>query len=99
MPELPDVEGFRRVLAAHAVGRPIRRVDVRDAGVLRGVSPRRLSDALRGRRFGTPQRHGKWLVTPIERTGAAVLLHFGMTGALHWADPEQEPHRLDRVTI
>jgi hypothetical protein len=28
VPELPDVEGFRRVFAAHAVQRPIRRVDV-----------------------------------------------------------------------
>jgi hypothetical protein len=28
VPELPDVEGFRRVLSDHAVSRRIRRVDV-----------------------------------------------------------------------
>jgi formamidopyrimidine-DNA glycosylase len=27
VPELPDVEGFRRVLAEHAVGRRIERVE------------------------------------------------------------------------
>jgi formamidopyrimidine-DNA glycosylase len=42
MPELPDVEGFRRVLDGHAVDRPITQVDVADAGVLRDVSARGL---------------------------------------------------------
>jgi formamidopyrimidine-DNA glycosylase len=62
LPELPDVEGFRRVLARHAVGKPIRRVEVRDRGVLRGTSAPQLARALRLRRFRRPERHGKWLV-------------------------------------
>jgi formamidopyrimidine-DNA glycosylase len=97
VPELPDVEGFRRVLAAHAVGRPIQRVDVLDAGILRDVTARRLSDTLRGRRFGQPRRHGKWLITPTGND--TMLLHFGMTGSLYWADPGQDRHRHDRVTF
>jgi hypothetical protein len=32
VPELPDVEGFRRELARSLPGRRVRRVDVRDAG-------------------------------------------------------------------
>ena len=113
MPELPDVEGFRRVLSEHAVGSRIERVEVLDAGVLRGVSVRSLRDSLRGRRFGTPRRHGKWLIAPLldSRSKAsrssdapAVMLHFGMTGALEWArqhddDPAQERHRHDRVVF
>ncbi|MEU3935822.1 DNA-formamidopyrimidine glycosylase family protein [Streptomyces sp. NPDC029044] len=80
MPELPDVEGFRQVLQACAKGRVIRRVDVRDPGVLHGIDAGGLRDALEGRRFGTPQRHGKWL---LARTGGPTLvLHFGMTGLL-----------------
>jgi formamidopyrimidine-DNA glycosylase len=38
MPELPDVEGFRRVLMSHAVGLPIEHVDVQDEGVLHDVT-------------------------------------------------------------
>jgi len=98
MPELPDVEGYRRVLAAHAIGCPIERVDVRDAGVLREVTPRRLTEALRGRRFARPWRHGKWLVAPVD-DGGAVLLHFGMTGSLTWAEPGEDRHRHDRVVF
>jgi formamidopyrimidine-DNA glycosylase len=94
MPELPDVEGFRRVLDEHT-GEPIESVRVYDAGVLRGVSARRLGDALRGHRFEHPRRHGKWLLAPAE--GPVLMLHFGMTGSLSW-HPEGEPrHRHDRV--
>jgi formamidopyrimidine-DNA glycosylase len=95
MPELPDVEGFRKVLESCAKGRVIRRVDVRDTGVLHGVSGRRLRDALEGRRFTWAERHGKWL---LARTGGpTVMLHFGMTGQLLCARPDDavEPH--DRV--
>ncbi|MFF8906202.1 Fpg/Nei family DNA glycosylase [Streptomyces olivaceoviridis] len=96
MPELPDVEGFRRVLDTCATGRVIHRVVVRDAGVLHGVGPRGLRDALEGRRLTEPERHGKWLLAHTG-DGPTVLLHFGMTGRLLCGDPDDavEPH--DRV--
>ncbi|MFJ5730296.1 Fpg/Nei family DNA glycosylase [Streptomyces paradoxus] len=95
MPELPDVEGFRQVLESCAKGRLIRRVDVRDAGVLHGVDARGLRDALEGRRFGAPQRHGKWL---LARTGGPTLvLHFGMTGRLVCGQDDDPVEAHDRV--
>lgn len=94
MPELPDVEGFRRVLSEHT-GKPIRAVRVRDPGVLRGISARRLAGALRGHRFERPRRHGKWLIAPAGEP--VLLLHFGMTGSLSWHSPGEPWHRHDRV--
>ncbi|HEU5158579.1 MAG TPA: DNA-formamidopyrimidine glycosylase family protein [Streptosporangiaceae bacterium] len=96
MPELPDVEGFRRVLAEHAKGERVERVRVRDAGVVRATSPRRFDRAVRGHRFGSPRRHGKWLIAPTDG-GPTVLLHFGMTGSLSWHDGREPEHRHDRV--
>ncbi|MCT7354756.1 Fpg/Nei family DNA glycosylase [Streptomyces sp. 15-116A] len=97
MPELPDVEGFRKVLESCARGRVVRRVDVRDAGVLHAVSARRLSEALEGRRFTGTQRHGKWL---LARTGGPLLaLHFGMTGRLVCSDAEDALDAHDRVVF
>ncbi|MFD5947722.1 Fpg/Nei family DNA glycosylase [Streptomyces collinus] len=95
MPELPDVEGFRQVLRSCAKGRVIRRVDVRDPGVLHGVDAGGLRDALEGRRFGAPQRHGKWL---LARTGGPTLvLHFGMTGRLVCGQTDDPVEAHDRI--
>ncbi|NIJ11298.1 formamidopyrimidine-DNA glycosylase [Saccharomonospora amisosensis] len=99
MPELPDVEGFGRVLAEHALSAPVRDVEVLDEQVLRDVQPRRLRDSVRGHRFGRPWRHGKWLVVPVRDEQPSLLLHFGMTGSLEWAQPQQPRHRHDRVVF
>lgn len=96
MPELPDVEGFRRVLAEHAVGRRIERVDVLDDQVLRGITAWRLAEQLCGRQFGEPSHLGKWLIVPV-RAGPVLLAHFGMTGSLLWTPGGAQRHRHDRV--
>lgn len=97
MPELPDVEGFRAVLAEHGTGRRVEDVEVADAGVLRGVEAPSLRQSLRGRRLGEPGRHGKWLIAPTD--GPAPLMHFGMTGLLHWDAPGEPRHRHNRVVL
>ncbi|MGW7363228.1 Fpg/Nei family DNA glycosylase [Streptomyces sp. NPDC054841] len=98
MPELPDVEGFRKVLSTCGRGRRVTNVDIRDAGVLRGVTARRLRKEMEGARFGKPWRHGKWLIAPTDG-GPTLVWHFGMTGALLCASVEDplDPH--DRVVL
>lgn len=97
MPELPDVEGFRRQLARRLPGRRVRRVDVPDAGVLRNTTAAKLSRRLAGRRFGQPRRHGKWLILPTD--GPALVVHSGMTGHPHYAPGGNDVERLDRVVV
>lgn len=97
MPELPDVEGFRRVLVACVEGRRVERVEVIDPGVLHDVSGAQLRRRLKGRRVTGVRRHGKWLLLDAE--GTVLALHFGMTGELvccHTGDPRE---RHDRVVI
>ena len=95
MPELPEVEHDRRVLAEQAAGRLIERTVTTDPGILRNASPTALDRALRGHRFEEPERHGEWLLAWT--TGPAVLIHFGMTGDLIPADGREGRHRHDRV--
>jgi formamidopyrimidine-DNA glycosylase len=97
MPELPDVEGFRRVLAEHAAGRRIERVEVRDPAVLRNARPEPMARSLRGRRFREPERRGKWLLAHTD--GPTVLFHFGMSGALLAPAQGEERHRHDRIVF
>jgi formamidopyrimidine-DNA glycosylase len=84
------------VLARHT-GR-IRRVEVRDKGVLHGANAARFARALRGRRFLPPRRHGKWLIARTDGR-AIVLFHFGMTGALHWRAAGEAAAPYDRVVF
>ena len=89
------MEGFRRTLRRHGVGKLIQRVDVRDSGVVRNVTAARLRHSLTGRRFRLPDRKGKWLVAPTD--GPTLLLHFGMTGALDWRPKGLNGNPHDRV--
>jgi formamidopyrimidine-DNA glycosylase len=79
MPELPDVEVFRRYLQARALGKRIKHVDVAAPSLLIGVSPKMLRRTLQGSSFLSTHRHGKYLFLKLEQ-GGWLLLHFGMTG-------------------
>jgi formamidopyrimidine-DNA glycosylase len=71
MPELPDVEGFRRELARTLPGRRVRHVDVLDAGVLRNTTARTLARNLTGHRFEKPRRQPSLCGTRLKRRGIA----------------------------
>jgi formamidopyrimidine-DNA glycosylase len=97
VPELPDVEGFRRYFNRYAAGERIDRLEIRDRSMLRNSSPQAAGRALRGRSFGDAGRRGKWLIAPAG--GPFVLMHFGMTGKLAWTTSGSPPHRHDRVVL
>ncbi|BBY20868.1 Fpg/Nei family DNA glycosylase [Mycobacterium stomatepiae] len=97
MPELPDVEGFRRELANGLPRRRIQRVEVHDPGVLRNTSAAALGQRLIGHRFRTPRRHGKWLILPTD--GPALLIHSGMTGHPYFAADSAEPEKYERLVV
>jgi formamidopyrimidine-DNA glycosylase len=96
VPELPDVEHFRRFFLEHATGRTVRSVEA-DPTIVRNATPGALAGALSGRRFQEPHRHGKWLVCWTD--GPALLFHFGMTGDLVWSGDEPQRHRWDRLIL
>ncbi|OBG37254.1 Fpg/Nei family DNA glycosylase [Mycobacterium sp. E3198] len=97
MPELPDVEGFRRRLADTLPGRRIRRVRVHDPGVLRNTTAAALGRRLDGRRFDSPRRHGKWLMLPTD--GPTLLVHSGMTGHPYYAADGGAREPYERLVI
>jgi formamidopyrimidine-DNA glycosylase len=92
VPELPDVEGYRRT-AEKASGRRIERVDVIDRTLLRGGR----AGAIEGERFGEFTRQGKWVFVPAG--DAEVLMHFGMTGRLDWERRGTGRHVHDRIVF
>lgn len=82
MPELAEVEAYRR-LAAGALGRRVARVVAPDAWYLRsGLTAEGLTEALVGRRFVDTRRVGKLLLLDTDRDGPVLGLRFGMSGRL-----------------
>jgi len=84
VPELPEVEAYRR-LAEGAVGRTIERAVLGDRRFVRGrSSPRHLLAALARTSFTRARRHGKLLVLDMGGSGEGrrLGLRFGMTGRL-----------------
>ncbi len=89
MPELPEVEWSRRLIARHALGRAVREVALVDAAVVRAGLSTRPGDAdpravarvetLVGDRTEGLDRHGKRLLWRFGRS--AWLVHLGMTGS------------------
>ena len=96
MPELPEVETFRRYLDSTSLHQRITNVDVRDAYVLKRVSARELARRLKRRRFENSHRHGKHLFV---RAGDELWLrlHFGMTGSLEYLNDDQAAPKAARV--
>ncbi|HET9692207.1 MAG TPA: DNA-formamidopyrimidine glycosylase family protein [Acidimicrobiales bacterium] len=85
MPELPEVERYRTLLGAAALGRPVTEVVAPDAWYLkRGTSVAELRAALVGRRLVAARRRGKLLLAEVEGAPDAPVLglRFGMSGRL-----------------
>jgi formamidopyrimidine-DNA glycosylase len=98
MPELPDVETFKRYLDATSLHQRITGVDVRNAYVVKGVSARELARRLKGRCFESSRRHGKHLF--VRSDGDFWLrLHFGMTGSLRYFKGKEKAPRHARVVF
>lgn len=97
MPELPDVEAFRRYADATALHRPIEDVTLRSR-LVEGVTAQTVRRHLRGAKLTGTRRHGKHLFLRCSSQGW-LRLHFGMTGYLQaWEvgdEPEHTELRLD----
>jgi len=107
MPELPEVEIFRRFMERHALRQNITAVQVLHPKGLRSVSEADFQNALVGNRFVETQRRGKYLLARLEPANTApqrtktkrkaslqtnwVVFHFGMTGIFSYASPQQKP--------
>lgn len=97
MPELPDVEVYRRRIHEGAVGRTIRQVTVLAPNMLWRVVPADV-EQLAGHRFTDTERVGKWLF--VRTAGPlALVLHFGMTGDVSVANGTGEEPTHVRLAV
>ena len=89
MPELPEVEVLVRHLRPLLKNKTVRAVQVRRARVLAPTPPRQFALALRGAKFISLARRGKYLVFTLKASGRmkplVLIGHLGMTGRMYLA--------------
>ena len=83
MPELPDVENFRRYLDSTALNKTVDHVECLDEKVLGNCSAQSLGQALSHGRMTSTRRWGKYLFAELNN-GRWLDFHFGMTGFLRY---------------
>lgn len=81
MPELPEVEVFRKYFEKTSLNKEITGVDILDKKTLKDVNPLYFQTKLVGNKFKSSSRYGKYLLCFISAK-EAVIMHFGMTGYL-----------------
>jgi formamidopyrimidine-DNA glycosylase len=97
LPELPEVETYRRFLDEVVLHQPITAVEVRDAHVL-AVDEDTLRRELMGATITGTRRLGKNCFLELS-TGRVLALHFGMTGDVGAYRHDYDAPRFTRVAL
>ncbi|MCB2379586.1 DNA-formamidopyrimidine glycosylase [Hymenobacter sp. BT635] len=97
MPELPEVETYRRFLDELILDQPITALEVRDAHVL-GTDEDTLRQRLAGQHVTATRRIGKNCFLELS-DGSALALHFGMTGDVGAYRDDHDAPRFTRVAL
>ena len=81
MPELPEVETVRRVLASHLEGKTIENVQIFNGSVIAAPRSELFSALVKGQKIVNFSRRGKFLRFTFE-SGDSLVVHLRMTGCL-----------------
>ncbi|MDQ3190167.1 MAG: hypothetical protein M3Q58_01085 [Bacteroidota bacterium] len=91
MPELPDVEQFKKYADDKALNQQIQDVDFIDKRMLVS-SATTIKKALKNHKFVNSKRLGKYLFLETnDKQHSWLVLHFGMTGELDYFKEEEQP--------
>lgn len=98
MPELPEVETFRRYFDRTSLHQKIKEVRLYSPEMLQGISPKKFREELKEHEFISTGRHGKYLFAQLD-SGKDLVLHFGMTGHLKYFNDSKPSPSYVRLLI
>lgn len=88
MPELPEVETFKRYFNHTSLHQQLEKVSCKTASLVKKVSCRKLNQILSGKEFSNSYRRGKFLIAKVKGSNYNIVFHFGMTGSLQYGKKE-----------
>jgi formamidopyrimidine-DNA glycosylase len=86
MPELPEVESFRKFIEKTSLHKKIELARLASPGMLLNTKEKDLIKSLQGNSLEKTFRHGKFLFIKLKNEGN-VMLHFGLTGDVEFVKP------------
>ncbi len=98
MPELPDVEIFKQYFNSTSLHKKIEKVEIPQKEMVEDVSSRKIMINLKGKKFSSASRHGKYFFAKAAKDKYLVL-HFGMTGSLKYYKLKKEKPEYIRLQI
>ena len=98
MPELPDLEIIREVLAPRLTNQAITDVEVVRPLVVRDLTGRGFAKALINQTFAGVQRRGKLLLFPLQ-SELVLAINCKLAGRLQYADPSDRRRSKTHVIL
>ena len=98
MPELPEVNTFKKYFDGTSLHQTINKVEVHDGKIIRNISPTNFKKKLKNQQFTGSYRRGKYLFAQINN-GHHLLLHFGMTGDIKYYEDSTDRPRHERFVF
>jgi formamidopyrimidine-DNA glycosylase len=90
MPELPEVESFRKYIVKTSFNKKIELAKLASPGMLLQTTEKQLLKILQGNEFESTFRHGKFLFIKLREHGS-LMLHFGLTGDVEYIKAGENP--------
>ncbi|MFW9828115.1 MAG: Fpg/Nei family DNA glycosylase [Candidatus Thorarchaeota archaeon] len=94
MPELPEVETFKRYFDRTSLNQAIKSFNVIDNRIL-NVDETTLKSLVINQKFLSTTRHGKYLLVNVGK--GYLVIHFGMTGDLEYYNERDEEPKYSKV--
>lgn len=98
MPELPDVESFKRYFENTSLNKRIVDIECNSKDLIKDIGFARFKQRLIGKRFQGASRRGKFLIIHIKGIPEKLILHFGMTGDLYYEKKNAKKSRRNRFS-
>jgi formamidopyrimidine-DNA glycosylase len=87
MPELPDVENFKRYFKKTSLNKRIVEITCSSKDLIKNTTLQHLAQRLISKSFKGASRRGKFLIIDIEGIREKLVIHFGMTGNFLYLKP------------
>ena len=98
MPELPEVNTFKKYFDGTSLSQKILDVSISDGKIIRNIEDDSFAEKLIGKSFNGSTRRGKYLFAHLDN-GTYVLFHFGMTGDFKYYSEEEDRPKYERFHI